>query len=49
MTTNLTSQQLRAAEPPSSLIREAVAPSMTLDEIHEDVHECIAKSPRCAR
>lgn len=36
-------QQLRAAEPSVSLIREAVALSMTPDEIHEDVHEFIAK------
>jgi AAA ATPase domain len=36
-------QQLRAADPPVSLIREAVALSMTADEIHEDVHEFIAK------
>ena len=36
-------QQLRAAEPPVRLIREAVALSMSPDEIHEDVHEFIAK------
>ncbi len=36
-------QQLRAAEPPVALIREAVALTMTADEIHEDVHEFIAK------
>ena len=36
-------QQLRAAEPSVSLIREAVALSMTPNEIHEDVHEFIAK------
>ena len=36
-------QQLRAAEPSVALIREAVALSMTADEIHEDVHEFIAK------
>ena len=35
--------QLRGAEPPLSLIREQVALSMTTDEIHEDVHEFIAK------
>lgn len=36
-------QQLRAAEPAVKLIRDAVALSMTSDEIHEDVHEFIAK------
>ena len=36
-------QQLRAAEPSVALIREAVALSMTAEEIHEDVHEFIAK------
>jgi hypothetical protein len=36
-------QQLRAAEPSVSLIREAVALGMTADEIHQDVHEFIAK------
>lgn len=36
-------QQLRAAEPSVALIREAVALSMTADEIHEDVHEFIGK------
>ena len=36
-------QQLRAADPAVTLIREAVALSMTADEIHEDVHEFIAK------
>ncbi len=36
-------QQLRAADPAVRLIREAVALSMTADEIHEDVHEFIAK------
>jgi len=36
-------QQLRAADPTVTLIREAVALSMTADEIHEDVHEFIAK------
>jgi hypothetical protein len=36
-------QQLRAADPSVSLIREAVALSMTPDEIHDDVHEFIAK------
>jgi ABC-type cobalamin/Fe3+-siderophores transport system ATPase subunit len=36
-------QQLRAAEPAVSLIREAVALSMTADELHEDVREFIAK------
>ena len=35
--------QLRGAEPPLSLIREQVALSMTTDELHEDVHEFIAK------
>lgn len=35
--------QLRAADPPLSLIREGVALSMTPDEIHEDVHEFVAK------
>jgi hypothetical protein len=37
-------QQLRAAEPSVMLIREAVALSMTPDEIHDDVHEFIAKA-----
>jgi len=36
-------QQLRAADPPVVLIRESVALAMTADEIHEDVHEFIAK------
>jgi len=36
-------QQLRAANPCVALIREAVALSMTPDEIHEDVHEFIGK------
>jgi hypothetical protein len=36
-------QQLRAAEPSVPLIREAVALAMTADEIHDDVHEFIAK------
>ena len=36
-------QQLRAADPAVKLIRDAVARSMTADEIHEDVHEFIAK------
>jgi len=36
-------QQLHAADPTVTLIREAVALSMTADEIHEDVHEFIAK------
>ena len=36
-------QQLRAADPSVSLIRETVALTMTADEIHEDVHEFIAK------
>jgi hypothetical protein len=36
-------QQLRAADPSVSLIREAVALSMTADEVHEDVHEFIGK------
>lgn len=36
-------QQLRAAEPSIPLTREAVALSMTAEEIHEDVHEFIAK------
>ena len=36
-------QQLRAADPSIALIREAVALSMTADEIHDDVHEFIAK------
>lgn len=36
-------QRLRAAEPSVALIREAVALSMTADEIHEDVHEFIKK------
>jgi hypothetical protein len=35
--------QLRAADPAVTLIREAVALCMTADEIHEDVHEFIAK------
>ena len=35
--------QLRAADPAVPLIREVVALSMTADEIHEDVHEFIAK------
>lgn len=42
-------QQLRAAEPAVSLIREAVALNMTADEIHEDVHEFIAKVRAAAR
>jgi hypothetical protein len=36
-------QQLRSADPPVALIREAVALSMTPDEIHDDVHEFIGK------
>jgi hypothetical protein len=36
-------QQLRGAEPSVSLIREAVALSMTAEEIHEDVHDFIGK------
>ena len=36
-------QLLRAADPAVTLIREAVALSMTDDEIHEDVHEFVAK------
>jgi AAA domain, putative AbiEii toxin, Type IV TA system/AAA ATPase domain len=36
-------QQLRSADPPVTLIREAVALSMTPDEIHKDVHEFIGK------
>jgi ABC-type cobalamin/Fe3+-siderophores transport system ATPase subunit len=36
-------QQLRVAEPAVTLLREAVALSMSADEIHEDVHEFIAK------
>jgi hypothetical protein len=36
-------QRLRAADPAVSLIREAVALSMIGDELHEDVHEFIAK------
>jgi hypothetical protein len=35
--------QLRAGEPPVSLIREQVALGMTADEIHDDVHQFIAK------
>jgi hypothetical protein len=35
--------QLRASDPSLSLIREEVALSMTADEIHQDVHEFIAK------
>ena len=35
--------RLRAGEPPLSLIREQVALSMTADEIHDDVHQFIAK------
>lgn len=37
-------QQLRAAEPAVTLIRDAVALSMTSGEIHEDVHDFIAKA-----
>lgn len=36
-------QQLRSADPSVVLIREAVALSMTPDEVHEDVHEFIGK------
>lgn len=36
-------QLLRTADRPVSLIREAVALTMTPDEIHEDVHEFIGK------
>lgn len=36
-------QQLRKGAPPVQLIREQVALSMTADEIHEDVHQFIAK------
>jgi hypothetical protein len=36
-------QQLRKGEPPVQLIREQVALSMTVDEIHEDVHHFIDK------
>ena len=35
--------QLRGGDPPLSLIPEQVALSMTADEIHDDVHEFIAK------
>lgn len=36
-------QQLRSADPSVVLIREAVALSMTPDEVHEDVHEFVGK------
>ena len=34
-------QQLRSTDPSVTLIREAVALSMTPEEIHDDVHEFI--------
>ncbi len=36
-------QQLRQGNPPITVVREAVAISMTADEIHEDVHEFMSK------
>ena len=36
-------QQLRNGEPSVQIIREQVAMSMTVDEIHEDVHHFISK------
>ncbi|MNG18357.1 hypothetical protein D3C84_1024150 [compost metagenome] len=39
-------QQLSKGEPPLKLIREQVAMNMLADEIHEDVHQFIAKLVR---